>query len=122
MGKEYSVDTKRVKEWLTQTRKKSQMVDAKARSTFRSIFKIFEDRGWMGARDKLSRYRIKYLFDGIWEIRVDQYRIAYFWDGSICILLYGIKKQRDEWTRREKEVVKKCKLKYLKTKAVNFIT
>jgi mRNA-degrading endonuclease RelE of RelBE toxin-antitoxin system len=120
MEKKYSVNTELVEEWLTQTRKKSQMVDAETRATFLLVLELFEDVGPIDAREKLPRSRTKHLFDGIWEIRVDQYRIAYFWDSSICVLLYGIRKKRDEWTSQEKEIVKKRKVSYLEAKTVGF--
>lgn len=116
MGQDFSINAEFVEDWLTQTRKKSQMVDAEVRATFLLVLELFEAVGPISAREKLPRSRTKHLFDGIWEIRVDQYRIAYFWDGSICVLLYGIKKKRDEWTSQEKEVVKKRKFSYLEAK------
>lgn len=116
MGTEYSVNTDFVEDWLTQDNKKSQMVDTEVRAIFLLILEVFEDVGPIAAREKLPRSRTKHLFDGVWEIRVAQYRIAYFWDSSTCVLLYGIKKKRDEWTSQEKEVVKKRKANYLKDK------
>ncbi len=116
MDKKYAIHTEMIEDWLTQTRKKSHMVDAKARAIFLGVLEIFEAAGPVAAREQIPRSRTKHLFDEIWEIRVDQYRIAYFWDSSTCVLLYGIRKKRDEWTPQDKEVVKDRKLKYLKDK------
>lgn len=122
MDKRYSINTEFVEDWLTQTKKRSQMVDDEVRATFLLVLEVFEDLGPIDAREKLPRSRTKHLFDGIWEIRVAQYRIAYFWDGSRCVLLHGIKKKRDEWTSQEKEVVKKRKCTYLESQKVRFTT
>lgn len=123
MDKGWSIHmTEPVKDWLYQTQKKSRMVDAKDRETFLFVFKVFEEGGPNNARGKLPRDRTKRLFDGIWEIRVAQYRIAYFWDGSRCVLLHGIRKKRDKWTSQEKEVVKKRKSTYLELSKISYNT
>lgn len=93
-------------------------VGAKDRATFLHVLEVFELMGPAAGREKLPRTQTRHLFDGIWEIRVGQYRLAYFWDSSTCVLLHGIKKKRDDWPSREKEVVKKRKSNYLKEKRV----
>lgn len=102
-----------VEDWFNQTRKKHLMVDAKSKAIFLSVFEIFEAVGPIAAREKLPRTRTKFLFDGIWEIRVEQFRVAYFWHDSTCVLLHGIKKKQDKWIASDIQVVQKNKALYL---------
>lgn len=48
---------------------------------------------------KLDRPHVGYLRDKISELRVHssriQYRILFFWDGDMCVLMQGIKKKTD---------------------------
>jgi phage-related protein len=103
---EFDINDSLIEDWLTQTRNKSQMVDEKVKAIFLHILKIFQDVGPIAARDRLPRNRIKHLFDDIWEIRAHQYRIAYFWDGSVCVLVHGIRKKTNEWPLKEIKLVK----------------
>ena len=112
MGKAFKIHIDFIADWLTQDRKKSAMVSKQAKATFLHVFDIFEDLGPVDAREHLPRTRTKHLFDGIWEIRVGQFRIAYFWHTSTCVLLHGIKKKRDKWSRNEKAIAKRNKRFY----------
>lgn len=105
-----------IEEWLTQKSKKSQMVDDKAEAILLHILEIFKEVGPIVAREKLPRTRIKHLFNDVWEIRVHQYRIAYFWDGVVCVLLHGIRKKTDKWPLKEIEVVKTRRKNYINDK------
>ncbi len=105
---QYSVKTELVEDWLT------DKVDAKARKTRKvilDILEVFEEVGPV-VKDKLPQSKIAPLFDGIWEIRVGQYRIAYFWDGATCVLLHGIQKKRDEWSHKDRKLIKQRKKRY----------
>jgi mRNA-degrading endonuclease RelE of RelBE toxin-antitoxin system len=113
---EFNINDSLIEKWLTQESKKSQMVDEKAKAIILHTLEIFEYVGPIAAREKLPRTRTKHLFDNIWEIRVCQYRIAYFWDDAVCVLLHGIRKKTDEWPLKEIKVVKTRKEKYFKNK------
>lgn len=112
----FDINDSLIEEWLTQKSKKSQMVDEKAKAIFLHTLEIFEDVGAIAAREKLPRTRTKHLFDDIWEIRVYQYRIAYFWDDGVCVLLHGIRKKTDEWPLKEIKLVKTRKKNYFENK------
>lgn len=110
----FDINDSLIEEWLTQKSKKSQIVDEKAKAIFLHTLEIFENLGAIAALEKLPRTRTKHLFDDIWEIRVDQYRIAYLWDNSVCVLLHGIRKKTDKWPLKEIKVVKNRKKNYFK--------
>jgi hypothetical protein len=101
-----------IEEWLTQKSKKSQMVDDKTEAILLHILEIFKEVGPIVSREKLPRTRIKHLFNDVWEIRVHQYRIAYFWDDAVCVLLHGIRKKTNKWPLKEIELVKTRRKKY----------
>lgn len=109
----FEVNDLLIEEWLTQKSKKSQIVDDKTGAILLHILEIFKEVGPIIAREKLPRTRIKHLFNDVWEIRVHQYRIAYFWDGVVCVLLHGIRKKTDKWPLKEIEVVKTRRKNYI---------
>jgi phage-related protein len=73
------------------------------------VLELFEEFGPLSRNEGLPRSRTKHLFDGISEIRVKQFRVAYFWNGSTCFLLHGIQKKRDDWPQKDIEILKKRK-------------
>jgi hypothetical protein len=103
-------------EWLTQKSKKSQMVDKETEAILLHILEIFKEVGPIFEREKLPQPRTKHLFNDVWEIRIHQYRIAYFWDGVVCVLLHGIKKKTNKWPLKEIEVVKTRRKNYISNK------
>jgi Gp49-like protein DUF891 len=105
-----------IEEWLTQKSKKSQMVDDKTEAILLHILEIFKEVGPIVARDKLPRSRTKHLFHDVFEIRIHQYRIAYFWDDEVCVLLYGIRKKTHKWPLKKIEVVKTRRKNYINNK------
>ena len=113
MTKKFKVNHDFVQEWFSQTRKKNLMIDAKSRAVFLKVLEVFEENGSEFSNENLPSSKIKFLFDGIYEIRVKQFRLAYFWYGSTCVLLHGIKKKQDKWSPQDKEVAKKRKDTYL---------
>jgi mRNA-degrading endonuclease RelE of RelBE toxin-antitoxin system len=108
-----------VKKWFNQKSKKSQMVNNQAKKIFLYVLEIFKNFGHNGAFKKLPGHRIKRLWDDIYEIRVGQYRVAYFWDHEVCVLLYGFKKKTDEWSNEERDLTKTRKKIYFKNKQSN---
>lgn len=112
MGNEFNVVFDFIEDWFFQSRKKHLMLDAKTKAVFLHVFETFQAVGPVAAREELPRTRTKFLFDGVWEVRVGQFRVAYFWHGSTCILLHGIKKKQDKWIASDKAVVQKNKAIY----------
>jgi len=112
----FEVNDLLIEEWLTQKSKKSQMVDKKTEAILLHILEIFKEVGPIFAREKLPQPRTKRLFNDVWEIRIHQYRIAYFWDGVVCVLLHGIKKKTNKWPLKEIEVVKTRRKNYISNK------
>jgi len=92
-----------VEDWLT------TKVDAKSQAVILSVLEIFSEFGSIYGNNKIPRSKIKLLFDGIFEIRVKEYRLAYFWKDSTCYLLHGIQKKRDDWAKKDIELLKKRK-------------
>ncbi len=78
-------------------------VDQLSQAIILEVLETFAEFGPVSSQEKLPRTKIKFLFDGIFEIRVGQYR------NSICYLLHGIKKQRDDWPQKDVQLVKKRK-------------
>ena len=105
-----------IEDWLTQTRKKSQMIEEKSKATILHTLEILVAGGPVPARERLAPDRTKHLFDDVWEIRVHQYRIAYFWDDEVCVLLYGIRKKTHKWPLKKIEVVKTRRKNYINNK------
>jgi mRNA-degrading endonuclease RelE of RelBE toxin-antitoxin system len=112
----FDINYSLIEEWLTQESKKSQIVDKEAKAILLNVLEIFKEVGPITAREKLPRSRTKYLFDDIWEIRIYQYRIAYFWDDAVCVLLHGFKKKTDKWPLRAIKLVKTRKKNYFENK------
>lgn len=110
----FEVDYLLVEEWLTQKSKRSQMVDDKTKAILSRTLKVFKEVG--PTYEELPGNRTKKLFDGIYEIKVGQYRLAYFWDDTVCVLLLGIKKKRDKWVLKDIELVKTRRKNYLNNK------
>lgn len=100
MAERFQIQTELIEDWLT------KKVDQRSQAIVLNVLETFAELGPLLAREKLPRTRIKFLFDGIFEIRVGQYRIAYFWNNSICYLLHGIQKKRDDWPQKDIEIVK----------------
>jgi phage-related protein len=106
----HEIETYWVEDWL------KTKVDPKSQAIFLHILEIFEQFGEYAsnpASDLIPRSRLKHLFDGISEIRVGQYRLAYFWQESTCVLLHGIQKKRDDWPDRDLKLLKKRQRLYL---------
>ncbi|HBW58630.1 MAG TPA: hypothetical protein DEF27_12840 [Oscillatoriales bacterium UBA8482] len=103
MTQNFEIRTELIEDWLI------KKVDQLSQAIILEILETFAEFGPVYSQEKLPRTKIKFLFDGIFEIRVGQYRIAYFWNNSICYLLHGIKKQRDDWPHKDVQLVKKRK-------------
>lgn len=114
MGQGFEVDYDFVEDWLCQTCNKSAIPDSKTQATFIHVLEIFEELGPVAGRERLPYTRTKFLFDGIWEIRVGQFRLAYFWYGSKCVLLHGIRKKQNGWSEKDKKIVRKRKAAHVK--------
>ena len=89
-----------VEDWLI------NKVDVKSQAVILSILDIFSEFGSIYGDEKIPRSKIKLLFDGIFEIRVKEYRLAYFWKDSTCYLLHGIQKKRNDWAKKDIELLK----------------
>ncbi len=103
MTQKFEIRTELIEDWLI------KKVDQLSQATILQVLETFAEFGPVDSQEKLPRTKIKFLFDGIFEIRVGQYRIAYFWNNSSCYLLHGIKKQRDDWPQKDVQLVKKRK-------------
>ncbi|MDB9313955.1 type II toxin-antitoxin system RelE/ParE family toxin [Spirulina sp. CS-785/01] len=99
----YAINTDYVEDWMIKE------VDKKSQAVILRILETFEQLGPLDAREQLPRSKTKFLCDGILEIRVKQYRIAYFWHNSTCYLLHGIRKKRDDWPKKDIQLAKKRK-------------
>ncbi len=107
MTQNFEIRTELIEDWLI------KKVDQLSQAIILEVLETFAEFGPVDSQEKLPRTKIKFLFDGIFEIRVGQYRIAYVWNNSICYLLHGIKKQRDDWPQKDVQLVKKRKKKLL---------
>lgn len=117
----YKINYFGAEKWLSQTSKKSQMVDNRAKKKFLRVLETFENFG-PTAFKKLPPYLTSYLWDkDICEIRVYQYRLAYFWDDEVCVLLYGFKKKTDEWSDEKRDLTKTRQKEYFNNKRSNII-
>ena len=114
------IDDSFVKGWFSPKSKKSQMFDDRAKKAILGVLEVFKNDG-TEANQKLPRGRIKCLLKGIWEIRVGQYRIAYFWDKKVCVLLEVIEKKTNKWGHEKIELIKTRQKNYLKNKRLNII-
>ena len=103
MTQKFEIRTELIEDWLI------KKVDQLSQAIILQVLETFAEFGPVDSQEKLPRTKIKFLFDGIFEIRVGQYRIAYFWNNSICYLLHGIKKKRDDWPQKDIQLVKKRK-------------
>ena len=107
MTERFQIQTELIEDWLT------QKVEQRSQAIILKVLETFAEFGPLSAQEKLPRARIKFLFDGILEIRVRQYRIAYFWNNSICYLLHGIQKKRDDWPQKDIQIIKNRKKLFL---------
>lgn len=103
MTQNFEIKTELIEDWLL------TKVDHNSQAEILHVLETFEEFGPLSSQEKIPRTKIKFLFDGIFEIRVGQYRIAYFWNNSICYLLHGIQKKRDDWAKKDLQLVKKRK-------------
>ncbi len=53
-------------------------LDERSQARLLHVLETFAELGPLKGSEQLPRNRIKFLFDGIYEIRIEQYRIAYF--------------------------------------------
>jgi phage-related protein len=103
----FKVKTDYIEDWLV------KKVDKNCQAVILKVLDAFEELGPLSRSERLPRSRTKPLFYGISEIRVKQFRIGYFWDGSTCVLLHGIRKKRDSWPQKDIQILKKRKRDYL---------
>lgn len=104
---EFTVEIlKFVEDWL------EEVTDKKAVATLVRVLEMFEKHGPIP--EGVPRTSLKHLFDGIWEIRINQCRVGYFWDGDQCILLHGIVKKSNSWPLKDVKLLKKRRSKYRK--------
>jgi mRNA-degrading endonuclease RelE of RelBE toxin-antitoxin system len=84
--------------------------DKRNQAVILHVLETFKLHGSINSQ--LPRTRLKHLFDGVWEIRAGQYRLAYFWDNQHCLVLHGIVKKRDDWPHKDVKLVKQRKAEY----------
>ncbi|MEA5497459.1 type II toxin-antitoxin system RelE/ParE family toxin [Limnoraphis robusta Tam1] len=110
MAERFKIQSELIEDWLTKE------VDQRYQAIILKVLETFEEFGPLSAREKLPNTKIKFLRDGIWEIRVGQYRIAYFWNNSTCYLLRGIQKKRNDWPKRYMKIIRKRKSIFIQQK------
>ncbi len=69
--------------------------------------KLLEEKG-----NQLVRPHADYAQDGIYELRVNRYRIFYFFDNKKIILTNAIIKKTDKLPQKEIDIAKKLRKEY----------